>query len=98
MNIVIRPMKITDVDVVVRIEEALGRTNWSHDLFTGEFKMPPEQRIWLVAQHEGQVVGFGGATMAAPVAQVLNFGVAEQSETGHRVCAFGRANEACCQS
>ena len=73
-DITIRRMKITDVDAVHGIELATFPTPWSRKDFVKETTDNACAR-YLVAEKEGQVVGFAGAWIVLDEAHVTNIAV-----------------------
>ena len=63
------------VQLVAAIEAELNPQPWSEQLFSEELTLPETSRRWLVALHEGDVVGYAGSMMVAGVAHLMNIGV-----------------------
>ncbi len=49
-QLLIRPLLESDIRQVAAIEQAIARDPWSVELFAGEFDVPINSRIWLVAE------------------------------------------------
>lgn len=75
-ELVIRRMGLSDVDAVHAIEAATFPKPWSRDAFVQEMTRNTCAR-YLVAEKEGQVVGFAGAWIVLDEAHVTNIAVLE---------------------
>ena len=75
MKLHLREMTIADAPAVAAIEGSLNDEPWSESLFRGEFDVDPTSRHWLVAELDGELVGFGGMMYAASTAHLMNLGV-----------------------
>ncbi len=60
---------------VAEIESRSSALPWSHELFAGELVMPSDQRHWLVAVADNDVVGFGGMMLVGDEAHLMNIAV-----------------------
>jgi [ribosomal protein S18]-alanine N-acetyltransferase len=67
---VIRPMSIEDLSAVLTLEEAHQPLPWSEKVFGEE--MSAEGRVYVVAEADGTVVGFGGVMIVGDEAHVTN--------------------------
>ena len=63
------------VHMVAAIEAELNPQPWSEQLFSDELMLSETSRRWLVALHEGDVVGYAGSMMVSGVAHLMNIGV-----------------------
>lgn len=57
-GLVVRDLLSDDLDQILDLEAATFRMPWSRDVFEEEIVAPG--RSYLVADHEGRVVGYGG--------------------------------------
>lgn len=73
---VIRRMTMADVDAVSEIEAATFPSPWSRDAFVQEMTRNVAAR-YLVAEMEGQVVGYAGAWLILDESHITNIAVAE---------------------
>jgi ribosomal-protein-alanine N-acetyltransferase len=70
-------MTVDDLDRIVAIEVALfGEEAWSRQMLVEELAQQPASRHYLVAVHEGEIVGYGGLLGAGWQADVLTLAVA----------------------
>jgi ribosomal-protein-alanine N-acetyltransferase len=76
----IRPMTTGDLESVVTLEHAHQPRPWSSSVFTEE--LDAENRVYLVAEREGRVVGFGGVMLVGVEAHVTNLLVEEEVRGG----------------
>ncbi len=67
-GILIREMRPCDLEQVLDLERATFSTPWPRKVFLDELKA--EGRAYLVAEHAGRVVGFGGLMVMGPDAHV----------------------------
>ncbi|MFY9176133.1 MAG: ribosomal protein S18-alanine N-acetyltransferase [Caldicoprobacterales bacterium] len=70
----IRPMKVEDIDEVLKIERLCFSTPWSREAFRAEIEGNHCAR-YLVAELGGLVVGFGGMWIILDEAHITNIGV-----------------------
>ena len=68
--ITIRPFEEADIGAVAAMEAAHRSRPWSEGVFADE--LAAENRIYLVAEEEGRVVGFGGVMVVGEEAHVTN--------------------------
>lgn len=68
------------LDDVARIEAELNPVPWSRQLFADELDLVESSRHWLVALHDGGVVGFAGSMFVEVDAHLMNLGV----DPGHQ--------------
>ncbi len=72
----LRPMTTADLDTVLSLELALfGEEAWSRQMLAGELGQQPETRRYLVAEDDGQIVGYAGLLAAGGQADVLTIAV-----------------------
>ncbi len=83
-NLTIRRMTAEDIDAVAAIEAATFPTPWSRDAFASEMRNVAAR--YLVAEKDGQVVGFAGAWVILDESHVTNIAVLES----HRGQGIGR--------
>ena len=57
-GLVVRDLVTGDLDQILELEAATFRMPWSREVFEAELAAPG--RSYVVADHEGRVVGFGG--------------------------------------
>lgn len=74
MSARIRPMTTGDLDAVHAIEAASFPAPWSRGMFVAELERE-EDRIWLVADADGAIVGYGGLMLVGSDAHVMNLAV-----------------------
>lgn len=72
----VRRMTIADLDAVVAIEEATFPTPWSKDSFRQEIERNVAAR-YLVAEKDGQVIGYAGAWVILDESHITNIAIAE---------------------
>jgi len=70
----IRPMLIEDVGDVVILEQSHQPRPWSEQVFRDE--LAAENRVYVVAEESGAVIGFGGVMVIGAEAHVTNLLVA----------------------
>ena len=70
---VIRRMVEGDIDAVAAVEAATFPTPWSRDAFASEMRTVAAR--YLVAEADGQVIGFAGAWVILDEAHVTNIAV-----------------------
>ena len=83
---VIRRMTLDDLDAVAAIEEATFPTPWSRDSFRQELERNVAAR-YLVAEKDGQVVGYAGAWIILDESHITNIAI----EESRRGLGYGRA-------
>ena len=54
----VRAMSLRDLDRIIDIEVATYTQPWTRGIFTDE--LAAESRTYVVAEHEGQILGYGG--------------------------------------
>jgi len=75
-----RPMTLSDVPVVLDLERATYPHPWSESIFFDELGM--DDRVYLVAEHEGRLVGFAGLMLVEGDAHVTTLAVEQQNRRG----------------
>ena len=80
-EIIIRRMKTEDVKAVAAIEKATFSRTWSAESFRREVETNVAAR-YLVAEKNGQVIGYAGAWVVLDECHITNIAVAE-AERGH---------------
>ena len=83
---VIRRMTLNDLDAVAAIEEATFPTPWSRDSFRQELERNVAAR-YLVAEKDGQVIGYAGAWIILDESHITNIAI----EESRRGLGYGRA-------
>ena len=83
---VIRRMTLDDLDAVAEIEAATFPTPWSRDSFRQELERNVAAR-YLVAEMEGQVIGYAGAWIILDESHITNIAI----EESRRGLGYGRA-------
>ena len=83
---VIRRMTLDDLDAVVAIEAATFPIPWSRDSFQQELERNVAAR-YLVAEMEGQVIGYAGAWIILDESHITNIAI----EESRRGLGYGRA-------
>lgn len=81
----IRRMTLADVDGVAAVEAATFPTPWSRDAFESEMKNVAAR--YLVAEKDGQVIGYAGAWIIIDESHITNIAVLKE----HRGQGIGRA-------
>jgi ribosomal-protein-alanine N-acetyltransferase len=76
-DVVLAPMRRRHLRGVLRIEEAAYPRPWSMALFDSELDQR-DQRTYLVAKVDGDVVGYGGVMYVLPDAHVTTIAVAPE--------------------
>ena len=82
---IIRRMTLSDVDGVAEVEAATFPTPWSREAFVSEMKNVAAR--YLVAEQDGQIIGYAGAWIILDESHITNIAV-RQSERGRGI---GRA-------
>ncbi len=70
----VRDMEQGDLDSVMEIESEVFASPWTRDLFDFELRRT-EKTMYLVAEHEGKVVGYLGAQLLDNEIHVTNMAV-----------------------
>lgn len=82
---ILREWKKEDVEKIVQIEEACFPDPWSKEMFFDAFSLPICHGV--VAEEEGEVIGYACQTVLFEDAELLNIAVSPQ----HRKKGVGRA-------
>jgi len=77
-TVTLRPMTTGDIPAVLTLERAIFPHPWTEGMLRDELEGP--NRIYLVAEETGEVVGYGGVMRVKEDAHITNLAVAE----GHR--------------
>jgi ribosomal-protein-alanine N-acetyltransferase len=73
---VLRAMTVADLGAVLKLEgELFGEEAWSRPMLEGELAQVPGSRHYLVAEQDGQVVGYAGLLAAGTQADVVTIAV-----------------------
>ena len=83
---VIRRMTLNDLDAVTAIEAATFPIPWSRDSFRQELERNVAAR-YLVAEKDGQVIGYAGAWIILDESHITNIAI----EESRRGLGYGRA-------
>ena len=75
-DIVIRRMRLSDVEAVADIEQATFARPWSRESFRQELERNKVAR-YLVAEKDGKVIGYAGAWIILDESHITNIAVAE---------------------
>ncbi len=73
-EIVIRPMRLKDIDAVAGIENATFAHPWSRESFRQEKTRNAAAR-YLVAEEDGEIVGYAGAWVIIDESHITNIAV-----------------------
>ena len=73
--VLLRPMQAQDTAAVAALERACFSAPWSEASIAGELSNPLSR--WLVAERDGEILGYVGSQMVPPEADVMNLAVAE---------------------
>jgi ribosomal-protein-alanine N-acetyltransferase len=69
-------MTSADLDAVLELElELFGEEAWSRPMLEGELAQQPDSRHYLVAEQDGQVIGYAGLLAAGGQADVVTIAV-----------------------
>jgi ribosomal-protein-alanine N-acetyltransferase len=85
-TVLIRPLVEEDLESILRTEEATYPTPWTKGIFRDELAAPG--RVYLVAEANGEVVGYAGLMLVLPEAHVTSVTVDPQrrgSRIGNRL-------------
>jgi [ribosomal protein S18]-alanine N-acetyltransferase len=89
--VILRPMRWWDLEVVAGLEPVLFSDDaWSPEVLWSELAGVPDSRTYLVAEADGEVVGYGGLWAHGEVADVQTVAVAPHAQrqgTGARLLA-----------
>jgi ribosomal-protein-alanine N-acetyltransferase len=75
-EVVLRPMRWWDVEAAHVLETALFPDPWSVETFWSELAHVPESRHYLVAEQDGELVGYAGLVVVGRQADVQTLAVA----------------------
>ena len=81
-EVALRPMRWWDVEAAHALETALFPDPWSVETFWSELAHVPETRHYLVAEQDGELVGYAGLVVVARQADVQTLAVAPAAQ-GH---------------
>ena len=76
-TVVIRRMRMRDIDAVTAIEQATFARPWSRESFCQELERNVAAR-YLVAETDGRVVGYAGAWIILDESHITNIAVADE--------------------
>ena len=74
-KVLLRPMQAQDTAAVAALERACFSAPWSEASIAGELSNPLSR--WLVAERDGEILGYVGSQTVPPEADVMNLAVAE---------------------
>jgi [ribosomal protein S18]-alanine N-acetyltransferase len=77
----IRPMTVNDIDAVLPIEQASSSQPWTAGMFRDEL-VQPDARVYVVAETDSAVVGFGGLMLAYDEGHITNIAIAPTMRRG----------------
>ena len=83
MSATLRAMRAEDIAAVHAIEVASFPLPWSRTMFESELAHEYD-RIWIVAEADGEVIGYGGLMLVDDEAHVMNIAVREGAR-GQRI-------------
>ena len=69
----LRPMTTDDVDAVLGLERAIFPHPWTERILRDELAAP--HRTYLVAEEDGEVIGYGGVMIVAEDVHITNLAV-----------------------
>ena len=75
-TVLIRPLTLSDLPAILRIEQATYPTPWTEGIFRDE--LAAQGRIYLAAEEDGEVVGYAGLMLVLPEAHVTSVTVDPQ--------------------
>ena len=75
-TVLIRPLTLSDLPAILRIEQATYPTPWTEGIFRDE--LAAEGRIYLAAEEDGELVGYAGLMLVLPEAHVTSVTVDPQ--------------------
>jgi len=78
----LRPMTPADIDTVAVLERTTYPQPWSEQVFRDELAQP--NRVYVVAEEEGRVVGYAGLLLVVDEAHVTTVAV-EEMQRGRKV-------------
>ncbi len=70
----LRPMTTGDIEAVLELERAIFPQPWTAGILRDEMAAP--RRTYLVAEEDGEIVGYGGVMIVAEDAHITNLAVA----------------------
>jgi len=76
----VRPLTFADIDAVMEIERASFDDPWTVGMFGTE--LIAENRVWLAAEDDGQLVAYAGAWAVGEDAHVMNLAVRADHQRG----------------
>ncbi len=82
MTVRLRPMSATDLVAVMGIEALTFPSPWTHGVFSDE--LAAHNRAWLVAEDEGEILGYGGIMIVDDEAHLMNIAVRDDAR-GHGI-------------
>lgn len=71
-----REMRLNDIPAVVKLEESSFPTPWTYWIFFQE--LVSLQRYYLVAEHEGEIIGYAGMSWVLDEGHITTLAVAEK--------------------
>lgn len=79
-TITFRPMSFDDLPTVLELEQATYPQPWSEGIFTDE--LSHADRAYVVAERDGEIIGFGGLMFVEEDAHVTTLTVREDARKG----------------
>lgn len=77
MDIIIRDMKVSDIDYILDIEKEVFTTPWSRKAFEMEI-LDNQLAKYVVAQIDGRIVGYGGIWLIIDEGHITNIAVSKE--------------------
>lgn len=78
--VVFRTMTLADIPSAVELERATYPEPWSEGVFTDELSR--SDRVYILAEHDGELVGFGGLMLVEEDAHVTTLAVRSNIRNG----------------
>lgn len=75
----LRPLQMRDLPAVLEIERASFADPWTERLFAEE--LAGAGRVWLAAEADGRLVGYGGVLLIGTEAHLMNLAVAHDARS-----------------
>ncbi len=75
-RVILRPMTLSDLDGVTALEKATFAIPWSRESFRQELERNVAAR-YLVAEKDGEIIGYAGAWIILDESHITNIAVAE---------------------
>lgn len=79
-SVTFRPMTDADIPVVIELERAIYPQPWSEGVFNDELRLA--NRVYVVAEHDGALLGFAGLMLIEEDAHVTTLAVKDEIRKG----------------